>query len=101
LRVERGNEFIEAIELGLAERFIRVENVERAAARLGAKPPLEERRNVLRVVADRLSDCVPERLLIRRDAQPVMENLMRAATGSNVGGAAGVWPPAGRPAFVS
>jgi hypothetical protein len=37
-RVERGNKLFEAIELGLAERFIRVENIERAAARLGPKP---------------------------------------------------------------
>jgi hypothetical protein len=87
--------------LAFAERLIRVENVEPVAARLGAKPLPEERGDVLRVFADHLSDCVPERLLIRRDAQSVMEIFDRAAIGSNVGGTAGIWSPKWRPNFVS
>src|SRR5579862_8992599 len=60
--LERCNEFFEAIELDLAEHLIGMENVEGTAARGGAKPLLEKRRNVPHVVADRLSDFGPQRL---------------------------------------
>jgi len=50
-----------------------VKKIERAAACFCAKSFFEKRRGDFCTLADRLSNCVPERLLIRRDPQTVME----------------------------
>src|SRR5215831_7386693 len=71
--IEHGDDFLETIELVFAERLVGVKKIERAAACRRSKPLSEERREVSRIVVDRLGDRIPERLLLLRDAQSIME----------------------------
>src|SRR5215472_108385 len=71
--IECGGDFLETVELGFAERLVGVKKIERAAACRRAKPLSEQRCEVSCVVVDRLSDCIPEGLLLRCDSQSIVE----------------------------